>query len=167
MTKPKIATFWKTFLIYRFFSLCSCRCVWLFSCDSQKSGEIRTRSWTNEKRVGIESSELHSMAVQKRFTKVFKKRSAWGVALYQEHDWSKWKKLPGLVSIHNKSFDSVCFVFEAVIIKLIFCRHHRRVIVQWLQDPSHELRFTEIILASDAKNYHAWQYRQWVIKTFK
>nr|CAG4645629.1 EOG090X08PK [Lynceus sp. MCZ IZ 141354] len=45
--------------------------------------------------------------------------------------------------------------------------HHRRVIVDCLQDPSHELRFTEIILSQDAKNYHAWQHRQWVLSTFK
>lgn len=35
-----------------------------------------------------------------------------------------------------------------------------------MQDASQELRLTEIILASDAKNYHAWQHRQWVIRTF-
>jgi hypothetical protein len=26
---------------------------------------------------------------------------------------------------------------------------------------------TETVLAKDAKNYHAWQHRQWIIKTFK
>nr|CAG4651103.1 EOG090X08PK [Simocephalus serrulatus]SVE94328.1 EOG090X08PK [Simocephalus serrulatus] len=45
--------------------------------------------------------------------------------------------------------------------------HHRRVLVEWLNDPSSELRLTEIILAQDAKNYHAWQHRQWVLDTFK
>lgn len=44
--------------------------------------------------------------------------------------------------------------------------HHRKVIVEWLQDPSKELEFTAVILQEDAKNYHAWQYRQWCIKTF-
>lgn len=43
---------------------------------------------------------------------------------------------------------------------------HRQVLVQWLQDPSKELRLTEIVLSQDAKNYHAWQHRQWVLKTF-
>nr|CAG4650272.1 EOG090X08PK [Sida crystallina] len=46
-------------------------------------------------------------------------------------------------------------------------RHHRRVLVEWLADPSKELRLTEIILAQDAKNYHAWQHRQWVLETFR
>lgn len=45
--------------------------------------------------------------------------------------------------------------------------HHRRVIVEWLGDPSKELRLTEIIFSQDAKNYHAWEHRQWVLRTFK
>lgn len=45
--------------------------------------------------------------------------------------------------------------------------HHRRVIVEWLNDSSHELALTEEILGMDAKNYHAWQHRQWAIQTFK
>lgn len=45
--------------------------------------------------------------------------------------------------------------------------HHRKVLVEWLQDPSKEKYLTETALAKDAKNYHAWQHRQWVIKTFK
>ncbi|XP_071506719.1 protein farnesyltransferase/geranylgeranyltransferase type-1 subunit alpha-like [Diadema antillarum] len=45
--------------------------------------------------------------------------------------------------------------------------HHRRAIVEWLQDPSQELEFTERVLRKDAKNYHAWSHRQWVLQTFK
>ncbi|XP_012281565.1 protein farnesyltransferase/geranylgeranyltransferase type-1 subunit alpha [Orussus abietinus] len=45
--------------------------------------------------------------------------------------------------------------------------YHRRVIVEWLQDPSEELVFTEAILKHDSKNYHAWQHRQWCIKAFE
>ena len=45
--------------------------------------------------------------------------------------------------------------------------HHRKLIVEWLQDPTGELEFTENILKIDAKNYHVWQHRQWCIKTFK
>lgn len=45
--------------------------------------------------------------------------------------------------------------------------HHRRVLVEWMQDGSEELPLTEAILEDDAKNYHAWQHRQWAIKTFK
>lgn len=45
--------------------------------------------------------------------------------------------------------------------------HHRRVIVEWLNDASEELNLTKTILRMDAKNYHAWQHRQWVIKEYK
>lgn len=45
--------------------------------------------------------------------------------------------------------------------------HHRRVIVEWLNDGSKELDLTEQVLGMDAKNYHAWQHRQWAIKTYK
>lgn len=45
--------------------------------------------------------------------------------------------------------------------------HHRRVIVEWLNDPSFELELTEAILDIDAKNYHAWQHRQWAMLTYK
>lgn len=45
--------------------------------------------------------------------------------------------------------------------------HHRKAIIEWLQDPSKELEFTADILQKDAKNYHTWQHRQWCIKTFK
>ncbi|KAF9808160.1 hypothetical protein SFRURICE_008663 [Spodoptera frugiperda] len=44
--------------------------------------------------------------------------------------------------------------------------HHRRVLVEWLQDPSQELELTGDALMQDPKNYHAWQHRQWAIKTF-
>ncbi|KAG5875822.1 hypothetical protein JTB14_008136 [Gonioctena quinquepunctata] len=44
--------------------------------------------------------------------------------------------------------------------------HHRKILVEWLKDPSKEKFVTEAVLAKDAKNYHAWQHRQWVIKTF-
>lgn len=46
-------------------------------------------------------------------------------------------------------------------------RHHRRVLVEWLKDPSQELEFIADILNQDAKNYHAWQHRQWVIQEYK
>ena len=36
-----------------------------------------------------------------------------------------------------------------------------------MNDPSKELLLTEKILDLDAKNYHAWQHRQWAIETFK
>lgn len=39
--------------------------------------------------------------------------------------------------------------------------------MDWLKDPSKELDFSASILELDAKNYHTWQHRQWVIKEFK
>ncbi|CAN7939645.1 unnamed protein product, partial [Ixodes hexagonus] len=44
--------------------------------------------------------------------------------------------------------------------------HHRRVLVEWLHDASLEKAFTASILQMDAKNYHAWQHRQWSISEF-
>lgn len=38
------------------------------------------------------------------------------------------------------------------------------MVVEWLKDPSEELEFIADILSEDAKNYHAWQHRQWVIQ---
>lgn len=38
------------------------------------------------------------------------------------------------------------------------------MVVEWLNDPSEELQFIADILSQDAKNYHAWQHRQWVIQ---
>lgn len=46
-------------------------------------------------------------------------------------------------------------------------RYHRRAIVEWLNDGSAELEFTKNMLKLDAKNYHAWQHRQWVLTKFK
>jgi len=46
-------------------------------------------------------------------------------------------------------------------------RQHRKILIEWTQDPSKDLRLTEIVLSRDAKNYHAWQHRQWIVKTFK
>lgn len=34
------------------------------------------------------------------------------------------------------------------------------------KDPTRELKFTESVLRGDAKNYHAWQHRQWVVYNF-
>ena len=45
--------------------------------------------------------------------------------------------------------------------------HHRRVVAEWLGDGSEEKRLTGIIFALDAKNYHAWEHRQWALRKFK
>nr|CAD7405450.1 unnamed protein product [Timema cristinae] len=52
------------------------------------------------------------------------------------------------------------------LIEFIFPRHHRGVIVNWLQEPSQELQVTRMSLNQDAKNYHAWQHRQWVLHKY-
>lgn len=44
---------------------------------------------------------------------------------------------------------------------------HRRAVVEALKNPEKELRFCEIVLSEDPKNYHAWQHRQWAIETFE
>jgi len=43
---------------------------------------------------------------------------------------------------------------------------HRRIIVLALDSPARELTFTSKALAIDAKNYHTWAYRQWVLCHF-
>lgn len=63
-----------------------------------------------------------------------------------------------LIRCHTSS----CLPFKQL--SLLVIRHHRRVLVEWLQDPSQELEFIADILNQDAKNYHAWQHRQWVIQ---
>ena len=57
-----------------------------------------------------------------------------------------------------------CCLYMLIIISyILYFRHHRRVIVEWLGDPKDELEFTARILNGDAKNYHAWQHRYAVI----
>ena len=42
--------------------------------------------------------------------------------------------------------------------------YHRQKLVEWSGNPSGELDFTAKALQYDSKNYHAWQYRQWLIR---
>jgi protein farnesyltransferase/geranylgeranyltransferase type-1 subunit alpha len=44
--------------------------------------------------------------------------------------------------------------------------HHRRELVDRLNDPGDELKITREILKKDAKNYHVWAHRQWVLRRF-
>lgn len=44
--------------------------------------------------------------------------------------------------------------------------HHRRCIVQKLNDASHEKPFLEEVFAEEDKNYHAWSHRIWFVKHF-
>lgn len=47
-------------------------------------------------------------------------------------------------------------------LRLSWCRHHRRWVVQKLGKDAvyKELQFTEGALEDDPKNYHAWSHRQ-------
>ncbi|XP_060671935.1 protein farnesyltransferase/geranylgeranyltransferase type-1 subunit alpha isoform X2 [Ziziphus jujuba] len=56
---------------------------------------------------------------------------------------------------------------EAVARVTDTCRHHRRWIAEKLGTiaTSKELEFTRKILSLDAKHYHAWSHRQWVLQT--
>ena len=44
---------------------------------------------------------------------------------------------------------------------------HRQAIVAKTQDPSGELEVVARALKGDEKNYHAWAYRQWLLRTFQ
>jgi protein farnesyltransferase/geranylgeranyltransferase type-1 subunit alpha len=44
--------------------------------------------------------------------------------------------------------------------------HHRRLLLQLTHESSHELRFITAVLKEDAKNYHTWSHRQWVLAFF-
>jgi protein farnesyltransferase/geranylgeranyltransferase type-1 subunit alpha len=47
--------------------------------------------------------------------------------------------------------------------------HHRRCISEVLSDPDDlkkEKSFLQEIFKSDAKNYHAWSYRIWLVERF-
>ena len=41
--------------------------------------------------------------------------------------------------------------------------HHRRLLVPLARQPRRELAFIQRGLAADAKNYHTWSYRQWLL----
>ncbi|KAL2557694.1 protein farnesyltransferase/geranylgeranyltransferase type-1 subunit alpha [Forsythia ovata] len=45
-------------------------------------------------------------------------------------------------------------------------KHHRRWVAEKLgtNATSNELQFTQEIFSEDAKNYHAWSHRQWVLQ---
>jgi len=44
--------------------------------------------------------------------------------------------------------------------------HHRRLILQLTRKPAPELMFIAASLKADAKNYHTWSHRQWVLAFF-
>jgi protein farnesyltransferase/geranylgeranyltransferase type-1 subunit alpha len=44
--------------------------------------------------------------------------------------------------------------------------HHRRLLLIHLKNPLPELLFISNALQEDAKNYHTWAYRQWILNHF-
>ncbi|KAF8234948.1 protein prenylyltransferase [Tricholoma matsutake] len=44
--------------------------------------------------------------------------------------------------------------------------HHRRLLLMIIRKPGPELSFVETSLKADAKNYHTWSYRQWLLAYF-
>jgi protein farnesyltransferase/geranylgeranyltransferase type-1 subunit alpha len=44
--------------------------------------------------------------------------------------------------------------------------HHRKVIIEKLNDPSHEKPLLEEVFADEPKNFHAWCHRIWVVRRF-
>jgi len=44
--------------------------------------------------------------------------------------------------------------------------HHRRLLLMLTRKPGPELGFVEASLKVDAKNYHTWSYRQWLLAYF-
>jgi protein farnesyltransferase/geranylgeranyltransferase type-1 subunit alpha len=44
--------------------------------------------------------------------------------------------------------------------------HHRRLLLMITRKPGPELWFVEASLKADAKNYHTWSYRQWLLAYF-
>jgi protein farnesyltransferase/geranylgeranyltransferase type-1 subunit alpha len=50
--------------------------------------------------------------------------------------------------------------------KSILTRHHRQAIVDRASNPKYELDFVNDMLEKDSKNYHCWQYRQWLVQHY-
>lgn len=63
---------------------------------------------------------------------------------------------------------STCTTSRRLIPPLSFLHHrqHRKLVVEALHDPSRELAFTGRVFDKDAKNYHTWVYRQWILARF-
>ncbi len=44
--------------------------------------------------------------------------------------------------------------------------HHRKVLIEKLNDPSHEKIILDEVFDDEPKNFHAWCHRIWVIRRF-
>lgn len=86
---------------------------------------------------------------------------AWDEVHWRDN-WGTAKELSSLVSY--PLFATHCEFIETHQSMWSMDRYHRQKLVEWSKDPSQELQLTARVLSEDAKNYHAWQHRQWVIK---
>ena len=44
--------------------------------------------------------------------------------------------------------------------------HHRKLLIEKLNDPSHEKKMLNEVFSSEPKNFHAWSHRIWMIRRF-
>lgn len=67
--------------------------------------------------------------------------------------------LPKLLGQELALMDELAVLF----LKTYQVWHHRRLLVQLTKQPTRELSFIKKGLQVDAKNYHTWSYRQWLL----
>lgn len=68
-------------------------------------------------------------------------------------------ELPPLLAAELTLMDQLAVTF----LKTYQVWHHRRLLVPLAQQPQRELAFIKRGLEVDAKNYHTWSYRQWLL----
>jgi protein farnesyltransferase/geranylgeranyltransferase type-1 subunit alpha len=44
--------------------------------------------------------------------------------------------------------------------------HHRKVVMEKANDPSHEKPLLKLVFEEEPKNFHAWCHRIWVVRRF-
>jgi protein farnesyltransferase/geranylgeranyltransferase type-1 subunit alpha len=73
-----------------------------------------------------------------------------------------------LMALKSPLDDELQLVDELAIkhLKTYQVWHHRRLLVQQTRNPGPELEFIANSLQVDAKNYHTWSYRQWILAYF-
>ncbi|KAF8961814.1 hypothetical protein BDZ97DRAFT_1176015 [Flammula alnicola] len=67
--------------------------------------------------------------------------------------------LPRLLATELSLMDELAVLF----LKTYQVWHHRRLLVPLTKQPARELAFIKRSLEVDAKNYHTWSYRQWLL----